>query len=83
MLPRALCCGWAAFCAECCGSPGRWSAQPITCESPEAAIDGWPDTSTVKYDRDELQVWDEHTGSYVDPATGEVLLTWDVVQDRP
>ena len=34
----------------------------------------WPDTSTVKYhDGDELPVWDEHTGSYLDPATGEVL----------
>jgi hypothetical protein len=37
----------------------------------------WPDTSTVKYDGDELPVWDEHTGNYLDPATGEVLTAWD------
>ncbi len=42
----------------------------------------WPDTSTVKYDGDELPVWDEHTGNYLDPATGEVLPTWDQALDE-
>ena len=37
----------------------------------------WPDTTTVKYDGDYLPVWDEGTGGYLDPATGEVLPTWD------
>jgi hypothetical protein len=41
----------------------------------------WPDTSTVRYDGDELPVWDEHTRSYLDPATGEVLPTWDQALD--
>ena len=42
----------------------------------------WPDTSTVKYDGDELPVWDEHTGNYLDPATGEVLPDWDQALDE-
>jgi hypothetical protein len=41
----------------------------------------WPGTSTVKYDGDDLPVWDEHTGNYLDPATGEVLTTWDQALD--
>ena len=35
----------------------------------------------VKYDGDELPVWDEATGGYLDPATGEVLPTWDQALD--
>ena len=42
----------------------------------------WPDTSAVKYDGDQLPVWDEHTGKYLDPATGEVLPTWDQALDE-
>jgi hypothetical protein len=42
----------------------------------------WPDTSTVKYDGDQLPVWDEHTGTYLDLATGEVLPTWDQALDE-
>src|SRR5271169_6443681 len=42
----------------------------------------WPDTSTVKYEGDELPVWDEHTGNYLDPATGEVLPGWDQALDE-
>ena len=42
----------------------------------------WPGTSTVKYDRDDLPVWDEHTGNYLDPATGEALPTWDQALDE-
>jgi len=41
----------------------------------------WPDTSAVKFHGDELPVWDEVTRSYVDPATGEVLTTWDQALD--
>jgi hypothetical protein len=42
----------------------------------------WPSTSTVKFDADELPVWDEHTGNYFDPATGEVLPDWDQALDE-
>jgi hypothetical protein len=42
----------------------------------------WPDTSTVRYDGDQLPVWDEHTRNYLDPATGEVLPTWDQALDE-
>jgi hypothetical protein len=41
----------------------------------------WPDTSTVRFDGDHLPVWDEHTGNYLDPATGEVLPSWDQALD--
>ena len=41
----------------------------------------WPDASEVKYDGDELPVWDEAIGGYLDPATGEVLPTWDQALD--
>ena len=41
----------------------------------------WPDTSEVKFDGDQLPVWDEATGNYLDPATGEVLPTWDQALD--
>jgi hypothetical protein len=42
----------------------------------------WPDTSTVNYVGDELPVWDEGTRHYLDPATGEVLPTWDQALDE-
>jgi hypothetical protein len=42
----------------------------------------WPSTSTVKYDDGELPVWDEHSGNYVDSATGEVLPSWDQALDE-
>ena len=41
----------------------------------------WPATQTVKYDGGHLPVWDEHTGTYLDPDTGEVLPTWDQALD--
>ena len=41
----------------------------------------WPPTETVKYDGGHLPVWDEHTGTYLDPGTGEVLPTWDQALD--
>jgi hypothetical protein len=41
----------------------------------------WPDTSVVRFDGDELPVWDDQAASYLDPATGEVLPTWDDALD--
>jgi hypothetical protein len=41
----------------------------------------WPDTSAVQFDGDQLPAWDEHTSTYLDPATGEVLPTWDQALD--
>ncbi len=41
----------------------------------------WPDTSTVQFDGQELPVWDQQAGTYLDPTTGEVLPTWDDAQD--
>ena len=41
----------------------------------------WPDTSVVRFDGDQLPVWDEQAGTYLDPATGEVLPTWDDALD--
>jgi hypothetical protein len=37
----------------------------------------WPDTTEVRFAGDHLPVWDEHSGSYLDPATGEVQPAWD------
>jgi hypothetical protein len=41
----------------------------------------WPDTTSVRFEGDHLPVWDEQTGHYLDPATGEVLPTWDDALD--
>jgi hypothetical protein len=41
----------------------------------------WPSTNAVKYDGDCLPVWDEYTGTYIDPDTGKVLPTWDQALD--
>jgi hypothetical protein len=41
----------------------------------------WPDTSAVRFHDDELPVWHEASGAYVDPATGEVLPSWDEALD--
>jgi hypothetical protein len=41
----------------------------------------WPSTSAVKFAGDHLPVWDERLGSYLDPATGEVLTAWDQALD--
>ena len=41
----------------------------------------WPDTSIVRFDGQELPVWDEQAGTYLDPTTGEVLPTWDDALD--
>ncbi len=41
----------------------------------------WPSTDVVRYEDDELPVWDEDLGTYLDPATGEVLPAWDQALD--
>ncbi len=41
----------------------------------------WPDTSVVRLDDGALPVWDEQTSTYLDPATGAVLPTWDDALD--
>jgi hypothetical protein len=41
----------------------------------------WPATDIAVYDGDNLPVWDEHARTYLDPATGEVLPTWDDALD--
>ena len=41
----------------------------------------WPSTQTVIYDGGCLPNWDEHTGTYLDPDTGEVLPDWDQALD--
>ena len=37
----------------------------------------WPSTDAVRFDADYLPVWHETRGRYLDPATGELLPTWD------
>jgi hypothetical protein len=41
----------------------------------------WPPTDVVRFDGDHLPVWHEPTGRYFDPATGELLPTWDQALD--
>jgi hypothetical protein len=41
----------------------------------------WPSTAVVRYQGDRLPVWHEATGNYLDPATGEVLPSWDQALD--
>ena len=41
----------------------------------------WPSTTTIRYEDDELPIWDEQASTYLDPATGEVLPTWDDALD--
>jgi Helitron helicase-like domain at N-terminus len=41
----------------------------------------WPTATEVKFDGEQLPVWDEHVPGYLDPATGEVLPTWDQALD--
>ncbi|GLW10335.1 hypothetical protein Misp01_54630 [Microtetraspora sp. NBRC 13810] len=40
----------------------------------------WPSTDQVVFDGDHLPVWEDGTG-YLDPATGEVLPTWEQALD--
>jgi hypothetical protein len=41
----------------------------------------WPSIEVVRFEGDQLPVWDEDLGTYLDPATGEVLPTWDQALD--
>ncbi len=41
----------------------------------------WPPTDQVKHDDASLPIWHEASGNYLDPATGEVLPTWDQALD--
>jgi hypothetical protein len=41
----------------------------------------WPSTDTVRFDADQLPDWHQATGRYVDPATGELLPSWDQALD--
>jgi hypothetical protein len=41
----------------------------------------WPATGEVKFEGDYLPVWYEARGGYLDPATGELLPTWDQALD--
>jgi len=42
----------------------------------------WPATDAPVFAGGHLPVWDEHTGNYVDPATGEILTSWDQALDQ-
>jgi hypothetical protein len=41
----------------------------------------WPPAIDVKFHDGELPVWHEVSGNYLDPATGELLPTWDQAVD--
>jgi len=41
----------------------------------------WPSTGTVRFDGDQLPDWHPATGRYVDPATGDLLPSWDQALD--
>ena len=41
----------------------------------------WPSTDQIRFEGDYLPVWYEARGGYLDPATGELLPTWDEALD--
>jgi Replication initiator protein, pSAM2 len=41
----------------------------------------WPSTDAVRFEGDYLPVWYEARSGYLDPATGELLPTWDQALD--
>jgi hypothetical protein len=41
----------------------------------------WPSTETVRFEGNQLPEWHAATGRYIDPATGELLPTWDQAVD--
>jgi hypothetical protein len=41
----------------------------------------WPPTDTVRHQDASLPIWHEASGNYLDPATGELLPTWDQALD--
>jgi Replication initiator protein, pSAM2 len=41
----------------------------------------WPPADQVKHDDGNLPIWHEPSGNYLDPATGEILPSWDDALD--
>jgi len=41
----------------------------------------WPSVAAARFGAEHRPVWDQATGTYLDPATGEVLPTWDDALD--
>jgi hypothetical protein len=41
----------------------------------------WPPVTEARYHDGELPIWHQASGNYLDPATGEVLPTWDQALD--
>jgi hypothetical protein len=41
----------------------------------------WPATDVIRYGDDQLPEWHEASGRYIDPATGELLPSWDQALD--
>jgi hypothetical protein len=65
----------ATGCPHCHESPA------VDC--PEHSPDQvwWPATDEIRFEGDYLPVWYEARGGYLDPATGELLPTWDQALD--
>jgi hypothetical protein len=42
----------------------------------------WPAADVVRFEGDQLPVWHESSGNYLDPDTGEVLPAWDQALDN-
>jgi len=41
----------------------------------------WPAVDMIRFEDDNLPVWDQDLATYLDPATGEVLTAWDQALD--
>ena len=41
----------------------------------------WPPTQQARYHDGDLPIWHQASGNYLDPATGELLPTWDQALD--
>jgi len=65
----------ATGCPHCHESPAA--------DCPEHSPDQvwWPATDEIRFEGDYLPVWYEARGGYLDPATGELLPTWDQALD--
>ena len=63
-------------CAAPCPAPSC-----ARCSPPPTTRSGGRTPRPVRYHDDELPVWHEASGNYLDPATGEVLPTWDQALD--
>ncbi len=42
----------------------------------------WPPADEIRFDGDQLPAWHEPSARYLDPATGEVLPTWEQALDN-